>query len=267
MSVLKLSPGLKLWLDTHTPSTKHHLRVELIRLLSKQDGTPSLIRILDIGSSTGEIWKQVASENWLKRTGITLEVTLFDAMPDSSGQGVESDGISIVRISGIAPQDLRMFDSRTFHLVTAFDVIEHLPKDQGYHLLYELNRLSSVSVVRSPNGFFWQPPFESNPFQAHVSGWSASELKKLGWKKQYGESGLKYLVGIGALPNWFTSHSSLRRKLSIFERTILAASQMWLYKFPRLMAEVVSIRRTRAFDLEGHVSNQETQKHSTIDGI
>ena len=260
MRILKLIRKLKLWLDAHTPSTKHHLRTELIRLLLKEDATPSLIRVLDIGSSTGEIWKQVASEDWLKRTGITLEVTLFDAMSDTSGQGLETDGLSLVRISGVAPLDLRIFDSHTFNLVTAFDVIEHLPKHQGYHLLYELNRLSSVSVIRCPNGFVWQPPFESNPFQAHVSGWTASELRRLGWKKQYGESGLKHLVGIGTLPNWLTSHSILRRRFSVWERAILAASQMWMYKFPRLMAEVVSIRRTRAFDLEGHVSNQKTRQ-------
>lgn len=202
----------------------------------------------------------MASEDWLKRTGINLEVTLFDAMSDSFVQGAQTEKLFFVRISGVAPLDLRNFDSHDFDLVTAFDVIEHLPKDQGYHLLYELNRLSSVSVIRCPNGFVWQPPFEYNPFQAHVSGCSASELKRLGWQKQYGESGLKYLVGIGTLPNWRISKSSLRRRLSFFERGILAASQMWLYKFPRLMAEVVAIRRTRAFDLESHISIQETRK-------
>jgi hypothetical protein len=247
-----------LWLGKHTPSTKNYLRSELLRLKSKNSGTKSLVKALDIGSSSGEIWKQVASDGWLTSKDIHLEVTLFDANSEAFDKGIQADGLALVFFSGIAPVDLRKFGSETFDLVTAFDIIEHLPKDQGYHLLYELNRLSTTSVIRCPNGFVWQPPFESNPFQAHVSSWTSSELKGLGWNKQYGESGLKWLVGIGTIPHWVTSHSSLRRRFSFLERVPLALSQLLLFKVPRLMAEVVSIRRTRAFDLENHISTKRT---------
>jgi SAM-dependent methyltransferase len=247
---------LKLWFEKHTPSTKNYLRSELLRLKSKNLGSKSPIEILDVGSSSGEIWKQVASDGWLKSKGIYLEVTLFDANAQAYDKATQAEGLTLVFFSGIAPVDLRKFGSETFDLVTAFDIIEHLPKDQGYHLLYELNRLSATSVIRCPNGFVWQPPFESNPFQAHVSSWTARELKGLGWNKQYGESGLKWLVGIGTIPHWITSQSSLRRRFSFLERVPLALSQLLLFKAPGLMAEVVSIRRTRAFDLENHISTK-----------
>jgi hypothetical protein len=263
---LKQKSAVKIWIDRNTRSTKDYLRHELLRLKSSKPGERFSAQVLDIGSSSGDIWKHVASGGWLNREGIELKVTLFDAHFASDGQEMQSEGLSFESIRGVAPSGLSIFTPGVYDLVTAFDIIEHLTKDQGYHLLYELNRLAPTSVIRCPNGFVWQPPFESNPFQAHISSWTPRELRSLGWKKQYGESGLRYLIGIGTIPNWITSQSRLRRRFSFLERMLLVISQLWLYVAPSLMAEVVAIRRSRAFDLEAYIESGKTNRFPTGDG-
>ena len=249
-------------MDKHTPSTATWIRAELLRI-SKLSRADSTIKVLDIGSSTGIIWRRVAAGGWLDRNGIELEIYLFDASPETSGKQSSEGKLKFEFKKGIAPSDLNLFSSEEFDLVTAFDIIEHLTKDQGYHLLYEMNRLSPTSIIRCPNGFVWQPPFESNPYQAHISSWSPRELRGLGWRRQFGECGLKVLVGIGRIPKWKLSLNNVRKSLSFPERIILAASQLWLYRYPALCAEIVAIKRERAFDLESYIIEQDRSSQAS----
>lgn len=253
---------IKVLMDKHTPSTVTWIRAELLRI-SKLPGFHLTIKVLDIGSSTGIIWRRVASGGWLYRNGIELKICLFDASPETSGKQSSDDNLMFEFRKGIAPSDLGSFSSEEFDLITAFDIIEHLTKDQGYHLLYEINRLAPTSIIRCPNGFVWQPPFESNPYQAHISGWSPRELRAIGWRRQFGECGLKVLVGIGAVPKWKLSSNKVRWLISFPERIILAASQLWLYRFPGLCAEIVAIKRERAFDLERYITEQDSSSHTS----
>jgi len=95
---------------------------------------------------------------------------------------------------------LSNFDGRKFDLVTLYDVIEHLPKRQGYDLLEKCEQLSSKYVLlQTPNGFLAQGPELGNEHQRHLSGWFPQDFEGLGYKV-YGARGTKYLRGYAAGP-------------------------------------------------------------------
>lgn len=86
------------------------------------------------------------------------------------------------------------FKKNSFDAVVALDVIEHLEKKDGYKLLKLMEHLASKKVVLlTPNGFVNQTG-EGNGLQEHLSGWSVSDFKKLGYKI-FGRYGLKGLRG------------------------------------------------------------------------
>ncbi len=132
------------------------------------------VSVLEIGPGPSEEWI-----SYLKKFPKKIRLTLFDATPDL----IHKDGSlnsNLDVIKGIAPQDLSDIETNTFDLVICKNVIEHMPKDVGYNLLYEIDRIARfASIIFTPNGFVWQPPSQNAPFNAHLSGWSTSELKDL----------------------------------------------------------------------------------------
>lgn len=212
------------------------------------------IKILDIGGGKGLVWIEIDRSGWLLANDIQLEVTILD-----SSETVEkhtSMNLEINWKEGVAPGCLESELTGSVDFVTALDVIEHLPKHEGYHLLYQMHRISSHSFLRTPNGFVWQPPFASNPFQAHVSSWTPRELRKMGWRNQYGEAGPKFLIGIGARPRYMLSPSPIRKAMSFFERGLIFIFRVTLFRIPSWSFEFVAIRRVRNFDLESHATSK-----------
>ena len=197
------------------------------------------------------VWQELEESGWLARSGIALSVTILDA---SGGlDPLVFRNLTISWHKGLAPQDLMEFDEDAFHLVSALDIIEHLPKDEGYRFLYEMHRISKNLFLRAPNGFVWQPPFATNPFQAHVSSWSPKEFRDMGFELIYGEAGPKALVGIGTLPKFLMSKSAMRRIVRFPERVMIFLGKVLTYRIPSWNAEFVAIKRRRNFDLEAHM--------------
>jgi len=84
---------------------------------------------------------------------------------------------------------------RKFDLVSAYGVIEHLPKSEGWKLLEKCEQLSSKYVImETPNGFVEQGPEFGNPYQRHLSGWFPEDFQGVGYQV-FGTSGTKYLRG------------------------------------------------------------------------
>ncbi len=97
-------------------------------------------------------------------------------------------------------------EPKSFDAVVALDLLEHLSKDEGYALIREMVTWAKKKViVKTPNGIVYQDDYDNNPFQEHKSGWSARDLRKLGFKV-YGKRGWKILRGYrGAVkfrPTW-----------------------------------------------------------------
>lgn len=74
------------------------------------------------------------------------------------------------------------FHSKEFDVATCIEVIEHLPKDEGLHLIDELERIAGTVIVTTPNVLFSQDTLDGNKFQRHVSDWSTDDFHKRGYR-------------------------------------------------------------------------------------
>jgi hypothetical protein len=154
------------------------------------------ISILDLGAGSATYWKLVLSDF----PNANFKLDLMDAASISESNSLLNN-VQSSRLQGMIPMDLSTIPDNAYDMVVAFDLIEHLSKDQGYILLYEIDRIcSKTSVVFTPNGFIWQPPSVNNSFNAHISGWTPREFRSLGWKKVRGHTGFRNFHGPYGLP-------------------------------------------------------------------
>ncbi|MEO8167615.1 MAG: class I SAM-dependent methyltransferase [bacterium] len=87
------------------------------------------------------------------------------------------------------------FSENQFDCCVALDVIEHLTKEDGHKLIADMERIARKKIVFfTPNGFLPQTSLYDNDLQEHLSGWSASEMKALGFKV-IGMYGPKFMRG------------------------------------------------------------------------
>lgn len=178
------------------PITRFDVLKNEIKWLEKQTDQ---ISILDLGAGSAAYWNMVLN----RFPDVHFRLDLMDAAPISDTRSFLNN-VKLSRIQGMVPIDLSPIPDNAYDMVVAFDLIEHLSKEQGYLLLYEVDRISSkTSVIFTPNGFIWQPPSVNNSFNAHISGWTPIELKSLGWKKIKGHTGFRSFHGPYGLPkNW-----------------------------------------------------------------
>lgn len=86
-------------------------------------------------------------------------------------------------------RNLTVFPDKSYDIVFALDIIEHLHKGDGRHLLHEIDRIAKkVSVVFTPVGFIdvriYQAELIKNEYDIHNSGWEPEELKEFGYSVQ-----------------------------------------------------------------------------------
>jgi len=75
----------------------------------------------------------------------------------------------------------KQFTQKEFDSCVALDLIEHLSKKDSYRLIRDLERIASKKVlIFTPNGFMTQMT-KHDDFQEHLSGWSANEMRNLGY--------------------------------------------------------------------------------------
>jgi hypothetical protein len=87
-----------------------------------------------------------------------------------------------------------LFPDRRFDACVALDVIEHLPKEDGWRMLESMEKLARHRVIIfTPNGFVPQHS-QNGDLQEHLSGWTADDLRPRGYKV-FGMCGPKSLRG------------------------------------------------------------------------
>ena len=124
------------------------------------------------------------------------------------------------------------FKKKSFDAVIALDVIEHLEKKDGYKLLKLMEHLASKKVILlTPNGFVNQTG-EGNGLQEHLSGWSVSDFKKLGFKV-LGRYGIKGLRGEKAELKYSLLHSMADRSFSEASQKKTYLTEKWFEKLQR----------------------------------
>ena len=180
----------------------------LKRSLARGEIPARTLRVLDVGCGSGRPWI------WYPYGSVdlpALEIVAFDPEPPDPIVVERLRGkVEFIHRPGVAPKDLCSVPSNSFDVVTSFDCIEHLPKHEGYQLLYECVRISKSWIcLNTPNGFVPQPPVDGAPLQAHLSGWEPAEIRRVLGGRSWGSTGPRWLLGPYAMPKWSTGFSLL----------------------------------------------------------
>jgi SAM-dependent methyltransferase len=133
-----------------------------------------------------------------RRAGHSVGVDLFEPWIAKS----ETAAIHDEYVAGDALDLDTIFQPGSFDGVLALDLIEHLTKEDGLRLLAMMERLArKKTVVFTPNGFLEQHETEDNALQVHKSGWTAKEMRSLGYHV-VGINGWRPLRAEYAQPRW-----------------------------------------------------------------
>jgi len=137
------------------------------------------------------------------------------------------------------------FKPKSFDAVIMIDVLEHLEKEQGRRLLRKVEKWTRERVIVStPNGYLPQKSADGNPFQAHRSGWTVGEIKKLGYEA-YGMAGWKFLrrENIPRKANQRGDFfSTIRFRPKLFWLVVSELTQAITYYFPKLAFEAFYVK-------------------------
>jgi SAM-dependent methyltransferase len=187
------------------------------KLKKEGDGFDS---VLDLGCGRGSA---VQFLNVRRKVGVDMYEPYIR---ESREKGIHSEYVQ-------ADITKASFESASFELVFSSEVIEHLPKEEGFKLLAKAETWAKKKIIlTTPNGFLEQKKYDNNDLQEHLSGWTADDFKKLGYRV-YGFNGLKFIKGeegkIKYHPYWMW-------------RLISDISQKFVYFFPRLAFQLLAIK-------------------------
>lgn len=89
---------------------------------------------------------------------------------------------------------LKSCESNSFDAIIMVDFIEHIKYRYGLKILYECERVAKKKIILiTPNGYTQHDVRTlDNPYQEHISGWSASDFEHLGYTV-FGSDGSKFL--------------------------------------------------------------------------
>ncbi len=116
-----------------------------------------------------------------------------------------------------------VFPPKSFDVVIALDLIEHLHRVDGLRLIDSMEKIARKKIVIfTPNGYVPQDDLNHNVWQRHLSGWSYNEMLDLGFKIT-GISGWKSLRG---------RHGEIAHRPKIFWFLISRLSQFYTENHP-----------------------------------
>ncbi len=132
--------------------------------------------LLDVGGGTGT----VGNDAWLN-AGVSIAVLDIFPMTHTPHPFTNGNVLDAIKIYG----------EKSFDVVIACEIVEHLEKKDALRALDIICKLSrKLALVTMPNGFSVQDPehddaqgeeWKHNPWQKHLSGFTHEEMIKLGW--------------------------------------------------------------------------------------
>lgn len=129
--------------------------------------------MLDVGGGSG-----IVAHPFYYEMGCSISV--LDAWHGYIDNGVKRPKPDYLTI-GNALDTADIFGEKSFDVVQAMEIIEHMPKADGVKLVEVLKRVARKCLLFStPHGYYKQPAIDGNPFQVHVCGWVAQEFDALG---------------------------------------------------------------------------------------
>lgn len=132
------------------------------------------------------------------------------------------------------------FRRKSFDIVLALQVIEHLEKEEGRKFIQALEEIARKQVViTTPVGLYRQKDINKhpNPYQKHRAVWFPTEFKSLGYK-----------VRGGAVPKLCDEKGLLARLPGIFrplEALVWILAGPFVYFLPRLAAFQICFKKLR----------------------
>jgi Methyltransferase domain len=125
------------------------------------------------------------------------------------------------------------FRERSIDAVLALEVVEHLPKQDGWALIERMERWARRKVIIStPNGFVPQRPDDKNVHQEHLSGWLPEEFTARGYRV-CGFSGWKRLRD---------DDSQLKYRPEFVWQRVVDITQLITYRLPRLAFQFYAVK-------------------------
>jgi SAM-dependent methyltransferase len=178
--------------------------------------------VLDLGCGSGSPLKYV------KKTFYSVGVdTYWPSIEKSRKAGIHDKYVK-EKVLNVR------FKEGSFDCVVALDLIEHLDKKDGHRLIRLMDRIASKKVVIfTPNGFLKQDAVEGNPYQLHKSGWSAEEMKTLGFDV-YGLNGIKSIRG---------EQARIKRRPKLFWEAVSMATQPFVFRRPKHAFQIFCVKR------------------------
>lgn len=74
--------------------------------------------------------------------------------------------------------DIRQFckNCEKYDLIILGDVIEHMPRNDGFKIIDILKKKCRWMIIQTPLGFMLQPPVFDNMYEEHVSSYNVSDF-------------------------------------------------------------------------------------------
>lgn len=127
----------------------------------------------------------------------------------------------------------KIFSPKSFDAVLALDLIEHLPQKEGYQLIRQMVKLArQKAILLTPHGFIPQHPYDGNPFQKHLSGWSIKDFQRLGFRVR-GMRGLASLRG---------EYATLKYRPWFFWGLVSSLSEILVFFYPKLAHQLFVVK-------------------------
>jgi ubiquinone/menaquinone biosynthesis C-methylase UbiE len=137
----------------------------------------------------------------------------LDKVPNKVATDLNEEHLETWVNSGWIPiksdiRNLSMFVDKSFDMVVATDIIEHVEKEEALDVLKEIDRIArKISIIFTPRGFFdtprLQPEAVHSDLDVHKSGWQPEEFEALGYKVNllpdfhvYGDEKFDVITGV-----------------------------------------------------------------------
>ncbi len=145
--------------------------------------------ILDVGCGQGFPMKMIKNRMKVKKS---IGVDLFRPYIEIGKKSKIHDQYVIADVRNIK------FKERSFDVVLALQILEHLNKKEAWQLLDKIEKIAKKQVIiATPVGKMYHPPVDNNKLQLHKSAFYPEEFEKRGYKIiKYGR---KELLGEGGL--------------------------------------------------------------------
>lgn len=138
------------------------------------------------------------------------------------------------------------FPENSFDAVILIEVLEHLPKKDGYDILEKAGKWARKKVVvTTPNGYIEQKALDGNPMQKHLSGWNLKKMEGLRFHCR-GLAGLKFLRR--EVPDNLTEDdltAAIKYRPKLFWFAIATLSQLLTYYIPNLAFELFCVKKKK----------------------